>query len=877
MFELKLLHFSDLHFSPARVKECFLILDFVFEQAIIHEVHAIVFSGDMFEKTLLNCDAHYLPRLKNKLLDIAELKPFIMIYGTDYHDAPGSLNIFKDHDRGLYLVEPEKPRFIVFDHRIYLENIIFYGIPDKKPMPDKNKKISAQESNKYLDKLCNFYSAHRIENQKNYAVVIGHGVVKNNQAFDEKYKSDIFLTENQLEQINANAYLFGHIHTPHTFLAGKGCYAGSFAQNWKELDYHPQINIITINRAETKIEGIRIPFLSKRIKSEKLIFEKGDTIWFIKQSADPITKEDLIKAGAHQNSLVTVKQEKRIAIRKKGIENILLYRNLYKEYYSDATEKELIIADELQAFEKNLYNTEKKEISFQCAIISGLLPLHDNLQINNFIIDGTGCQGIIGLIGRGGIGKSSILNCLSPFNVPIGQNSSLQSLFIDGNIEQNWLINHNKITLVRSFFKDKTVYAVYINEEYQEQHSINKEAYDAFVICEFGSPRIFALNVFQSQFSCYTNYEGFPINPDIFTVSNSELKRIIIDLTNCSKAAAHEYCKKQKKEFEKSFNEKHFRFNNTEKKYKINNFSLEKNKALLESLKSKDEKQRYFFNKLEKIINNLNIKIERIEEQISNSDYHITNTFIFIKENLKECPHCKKTISPSLAETSKAFLEQFVKIKNQRKKQLAINKTKFKKYSLKAEYESQDLFAYDENIKNLEYQIIFGEIAEIEKNLWLWERQEKAWHHDGIPAMILENFATEIDQLTNDILDKYYPGLQIVTETLKGNREYYHINVYNEQSGRIYLFSGLSGEERNFANVALRAACKVIYERTANIFYNLLINDESDNAVSEEKLSDFWKMKKELLSENCLNICVSHSPNSKQAFDSIIDLENYKE
>jgi DNA repair exonuclease SbcCD nuclease subunit len=916
---LKLLHFADLHFSPGRADTCFKILEFIGQQAQENKIDAIIFSGDLCEKALLNSYSHYLPQLQTALTKIAIVAPIFMIYGTDYHDPPGSLEVFSNNTNNIHIVRPNIP----YGYR----ESFFYYIPDVRPETIKGN------TGKYYDQLCISYAAHRKEHPNNYAIVIGHGsVLGADPMYCGKIRERGAVSEQQLAIIHADAYLWGHEHHPIDFKNIPGGYAGSFAQSWKELDYKPRIGIVTIEKPGIyKREEIAIPFIPKRIKIE-LSFKnmlnvieirtniKNSIVWIEREKQGTITKQDLIDAGAHPDSIVTTKAEPRQPIRNAIIHTLNTYRDLYQSYKSDATEKELEICDDIQRAETNQQtSSEKRKIVLKHLYIKRLKQLFDETGKEEFEIDFDNCRGLTGIIGRGGIGKTSILLCIPPHTISMAQENSISSMFEHGGfIFSTWLVNEQLIETKRIFSvtaasKTETAYQISIQCAIEKSASGSRENYDRFVNAMFGSPRMFALTVFRPQFPCYTEYQEHPINPDLFTLSNSDFKSIISELTNCSKDFAWKYCMGNTKEAE---NEKR------RAKSRLDYFLEESQEQAIEKICEIMEKQ---IINLESDLFSIEKKIKQLENELKsfqtaetimramNENKKASETIKMLnaqnntlkagcercgyindatKEIIKSNDNAIKDLKESITQKEKIifekkhlFPENCTDYTESDFKQLVLNadcdlkETKEQYFLCSTRIKSlQDDY---KRIQQLKTQLTIDQAAAqaqyntTSSNLELWEGMTKAWHRDGIPAMILENVAPEIDQIVNDLLDQYYPRIQIMTSTLKGNKENFHIDVYKQSTGRIYPFSALSGEERNFLDATFREACRRIYERTGNIIYNFTIDDEPDSSIGEDALLDFWDMKRELAERaGRLNICVSHSPNAKQAFTNTIVLES---
>jgi len=552
MKQIKLLSFADLHNCKDYADKCSKILDFVGEKALQIKPDFITISGDINNNAILNSDSHRLPEFKTKLDFLSGIAKIIMIYGTPSHDAAGSLEIFRN-DKTIFIVRPEKP--------LIIDGCIFYCIPDYRVCDSdkKSHKEAGQDMNQYLFDLCKMYGDHRKVNVDLPAVILGHGNVRSTATENHEAikRASIYLTEQILAETQANAILFGHIHQRINFATIPGCYLGGMAHNWKDLNYKPAIQEVIINKTgEAEFKSHEIPFIPRRIEISSFIINtvptnefNGDMVCLKKKKNEPGTKADLIEAGAHSDSKVVIIPEVKNIIRKKDMDKLEGYKELYKAYQIDATEEELAICDEIEKIEiKEGRLSVKKIIKPLSTHIKGLKQLFNGIGKEEIYIDWSKHNGILGLLAPGGMGKSAIVGCIPPHSACITQGNSLASMFADGGfIIQNWQVNNQVITTERLFKinnkKSETSYKVSIDGVKLDVASGSISSYDNYINFAFGSPRVCALTVLRSQFPNFSTWNKVAINPDIFTMPNAEFKTIVAELTNCSKEFAYLYCK----------------------------------------------------------------------------------------------------------------------------------------------------------------------------------------------------------------------------------------------------------------------------------------------------------------------------------------------
>jgi hypothetical protein len=474
----------------------------------------------------------------------------------------------------IHLIEPGKPEII--------KDTIFYCIPDSREweaIDEKNPNKAGQDINEYLHNLCLQYSLHRKENLTMPAVVLGHGIVKNaknknNIIID---KSTVYLDESDLAQIGANIILYGHIHQGYEFetLPGRALSSCNI-RDWKDLNYHPAIWEVEMG-GELDLKPIlfehRIPFIPRRLKiiqdidrivSDDFTRFDNDLIHMEVNKGNPVTKEDLIKAGAHPDSFVTIKPEITHIIRDKEIITAITRRKEYELYWKQqniiAPEEELIECDKIQNMEaKEGIASIKRTITPLFMHIRGFTPLWVGMQKEEVYIDWTKYKpGILGFMGRGGLSKSNLLGLILPHTENLTNESKTANMFMlpDSFAIRGYKVNDDLI-ICKIFYKtNKTEYQIWINNELQDAYSGSMSKYENYIDPLFGTPRMCALSMFQSQWPLEKTYGGQLINPNIKVANNSQLKSIFTELLNIDRQFAYNYSKKQFDEFNTIFNTK---------------------------------------------------------------------------------------------------------------------------------------------------------------------------------------------------------------------------------------------------------------------------------------------------------------------------------
>jgi hypothetical protein len=169
-------------------------------------------------------------------------------------------------------------------------------------------------------------------------------------------------------------------------------------------------------------------------------------------------------------------------------------------------------------------------------------------------------------------------------------------------------------------------------------------------------------------------------------------------------------------------------------------------------------------------------------------------------------------------------------------------------------------------------------IAEYESECGFWSDMKVKWGPGGIPARILEHTGPYVDEIANTVLAKYYPVYKLHSETTKKDAsgkkdlEIFNISVFNRETGREKPINCISGEERNFINIALRYAFREVNKQNSLEKWTMQFEDEPDAHVSTDYLMSFWNMIEGI--SDTKKLCIAHSPEVKHRSAVSIDIKD---
>lgn len=183
-----------------------------------------------------------------------------------------------------------------------------------------------------------------------------------------------------------------------------------------------------------------------------------------------------------------------------------------------------------------------------------------------------------------------------------------------------------------------------------------------------------------------------------------------------------------------------------------------------------------------------------------------------------------------------------------------------------------DGLAQDESNK----KTLVSEMEPLAKELVRWQTLVKAFGHDGIPALIIENAVPELERIANDILGQMTSGKNYLKfETQKelksrsGMAETLDIIVGDWAGERIY--ETFSGGEQLRIDFAIRFALAELLARRAGAKVDWLTIDEGFGSQSEEYLPAVIDAVKSVSNRFGLVLVISHVKAVQEAFEQRIE------
>lgn len=530
---MKIIHFSDLHYSKVNSDRALASLHSIMEVARAKDINAFIFSGDMFDRGILNTKDSGFTALIDAIKEMLSIAPIISVYGTPTHDIPGCYDVLENLNSkyAFKVLKAGEKAFISSTINNTERKVLILGCPEpQKQHFLKDKSLGREDANKTLtQELRNLFlglGAVRQSYKDLPCIFIYHGTVAGSTMCNGQLvkPGEITIGIDDLNLIDADYYALGHIHKAQKLYGDKIFYTGSaFPVNWGETD-QKTFNLVEFNGNKTQTIFYAYPH-PPRIKiisdySDEPLNEniKGKQVWHEykvnKSVARIINQEKILEkmliSGALPGSRVTVSIINDETVRADGIKEaqtlckkVEIYsqntgQNIPESIYEKA--KELESKGEKAEITKGLYiQIDKLKLRGSTGIKKGLKTDEIEIDFTKYL------DGLIGLCGENGSGKTSILENLHPYSCLLTRPGKLQDHFCLKDSYRDLYFTDVKngdryrafISLDGSAKTGKAEYFLYKNDN--PITNGRKEDYDKKIESLFGSLSLFLKSAFVSQ------------------------------------------------------------------------------------------------------------------------------------------------------------------------------------------------------------------------------------------------------------------------------------------------------------------------------------------------------------------------------------------
>lgn len=525
---MKYLEVPDFHFAPEWADVSIKCAEAVAKAAKEHAVDFIAMPGDIYDHPIMTSDRGGINTLRKIIRKLTDICPVVAVYGTPSHEAPGSLEPLKDV--GLVVLEPGKMYGFIKRDIMTLQNPKIYVHADTRNnheftpdallfgVPELNKKniqaqlgLTAEEANAeavnmFRKYITEFVAPIRSKYPDIPAVMLMHGNVSDSSRENENdiilKASDIVIHTEDLRLANLDRVSLGHIHTPWESKIISAGYAGSWGKSWGETGFLPAMNLVELPGNIT-----RIPYGTpeRRKIIQPLSFYDPDIAYWLNSKDPNATLPDTV----HPWSRVTF-DETRQETRRVTQEQAATVKTLSDLFRLADTNVSKSVLDKVDTIEDKIgVATHKKvDVSLQSIEVTGCI-LFSGKSAKLSLADLS--NGVIGIRGNNGSGKSSILSFCTPYPLIVGKDtrsgrsSAIKDFFDspDSKIVKRFQVNgqvHEHIITIKGAHTQSAKVECYLNIDGVPQ--LDKGTFDEMMTaCEqlYGSFNDYLLTTFYVQ------------------------------------------------------------------------------------------------------------------------------------------------------------------------------------------------------------------------------------------------------------------------------------------------------------------------------------------------------------------------------------------
>ena len=430
---IKLLHTADIHANKTRAQDVCKYIVFLISTVDTQKIDAILITGDFWDCAIVNNSAFAAIIAKMTLL--INKVPVYMIYGTPHHEIHKSLEIFSQ----LGAKVADSPTLWTFEKDG--EKIDLFGVPEPR-----RSDFVGESAKDTSEKISNYLKESFNRTTENPCIVMFHGevsgaVFQNGQTA----ASDTQLRSSYLNTLNPLYVACGHIHLPQDI--GIFHYCGSpIPVNYGEL-HKPRCTILSIENGRYSSQDIDLPFCqNKVVDADYSLFTTMKTMNFkgskvkINLTLTPEqrkffrigkeTKELQESTGAEEIKL-SLKTAKDVSVRSKEIAKTSSIEDKFEIY---TTLNNIKVTQTMRSKLKEIndntlieYNFPSHSFELLSLSLRGAKGIKGKEEI--FVDFSKYDDGVLGLIGANGTGKSTLIEFASPYPCLLTRSGPLRSHF----------------------------------------------------------------------------------------------------------------------------------------------------------------------------------------------------------------------------------------------------------------------------------------------------------------------------------------------------------------------------------------------------------------------------------------------------------------
>lgn len=448
---MRLVHTADIHFRPKRAAEVFASLDTLASESRDREVQLIAIAGDLYDSAVFASGQY--PEFVERIRQLADIAPVVMVYGTPSHDIAGSLDVLESLEStyGVTVLEP--------GHGYFIGGALVFGIPE----PSKAWLLAGREAlgreetdaamKEGMQALLLGLAAQRREHPDIPCVVVYHGEIRG-ATMANGQTAEGGIGRDDLAMIGADYYALGHIHEPQQIDYLAAYYPGSvYPINWGET-HQAGFNLVEIDNGPPPEESLVIvrhlhyPH-PRQVKIETAHGENrimpditGLRVWqeisCARDEAATIDTEALTESlrawGAVEGSRVTLKvtntettRAAEIAAAQRLRDKVAIYAENSGDEIGDGV---LAKADELESGDEGRVVGAGAHIRLRRVVLRGAIGIWKGWALDEIEVDLDEYEpGLILLDWPNGKGKTTLIENLHPWPQLMTRGGKLSSHF----------------------------------------------------------------------------------------------------------------------------------------------------------------------------------------------------------------------------------------------------------------------------------------------------------------------------------------------------------------------------------------------------------------------------------------------------------------
>ncbi len=167
------------------------------------------------------------------------------------------------------------------------------------------------------------------------------------------------------------------------------------------------------------------------------------------------------------------------------------------------------------------------------------------------------------------------------------------------------------------------------------------------------------------------------------------------------------------------------------------------------------------------------------------------------------------------------------------------------------------------------------ELILIEKELSMRVKVQQAFSSSGIPTMIINTILDDLQLITNDLLMKIRPGVEViflVAKTKADGQQEDTLDIIYRINGMEYEYEQLSGGQKVIVALCFKLALSLIIQHRIGVDIKFLMLDEVDSQFDESALESFVNVIKKW-QEDFTIFVITHNKYVKDKFNRAILIE----